>query len=57
MRFILTLCAVMFSFVTSAFAANDNKVYTLTLLTTWLKQFTFLDAAPLLDLANKWTYY
>ena len=51
MRFILSLCALMFSIVTSAFAVNDNKVYTLTLATTWAEQVPFLGTAPT-DLAQ-----
>ena len=51
MRFILALCAFMFSIVTFASAANDNKVYTLTLATTWAEQVPFLGAAPT-DLAK-----
>ena len=51
MRFILALCAFMFSVVTSASAASDTKVYTLTLATTWAEQVPFLGAAPT-DLAK-----
>ncbi len=46
MRFVLAVFALLFSFV-SAHAANDNKVYTLTLASTWGEQVPFLGTAPM----------
>jgi len=45
MRFVLAIFAFMLSFV-SAQAGNDNKVYTLTLASTWGEQVPFLGTAP-----------
>lgn len=45
MRFIVAFMALLFGFV-SAYAANDNKVYTLTLASTWGEQVPFLGTAP-----------
>jgi len=46
MRFSLILISVMVSFMSFAHAANDDKVYTLRLATTWAEQVPFLGTAP-----------